>query len=113
MEYKGYIGHVEYDHDAEIFHGQVINTKDVITFQGKSVEELKEEFINSLDVYLDFCKQLGQEPEKPFSGRLVLRLPPEIHRNAYMAAKKSGLSLNKWITSCVDKGLDMHLSGSQ
>lgn len=66
MEYKGYIRHVEFDDESEIFHGEVISTLDVITFQGKSVSEIKTEFRNSVDVYLDFCKKHGKEPDKPF-----------------------------------------------
>ena len=83
MEYKGYIAQVEFDDEAEVFHGQVINTRDVITLQGTSVPELRKEFENSLEVYLGFCRKLNQEPEKPFSGKLMLRLSPQIHRKAF------------------------------
>lgn len=97
MEYKGYIGHVEFDDDAEIFHGEVINTRDVITFQGKTVEEIKQAFRDSVEDYLDYCAKLGQEPEKPFTGKFMLRIPPDLHRKIYVAAKQSGESLNAWI----------------
>lgn len=60
MEYKGYIGHVEFDDDAEIFHCEVINTRDVITFQGKTVEEIKQAFRDSVEDYLEYCAKLGQ-----------------------------------------------------
>jgi predicted HicB family RNase H-like nuclease len=68
MEYKGYIGQVAFDDEASIFHGKVINTRDVITFQGKSVAELKKAFRDSVDDYLAFCSERGEEPDKPFSG---------------------------------------------
>ena len=68
MEYKGYIGKVEFDDEAEIFHGEVINTRDVITFQGTTVAEIKQAFHDSVEDYLDFCTQLGHEPEKPFTA---------------------------------------------
>ena len=55
MEYKGYIGKVEFDDEAEIFHGEVINTRDVITFQGTTVAEIKQAFHDSVEDYLDFC----------------------------------------------------------
>ena len=97
MEYKGYIGHVEFDDEAEIFHGEVINTRDVITFQGKTVGEIKEAFRDSVEDYLDYCAKLGQEPEKPFTGKFMLRIPPELHRKIYIAAKQSGESINAWI----------------
>ena len=101
LEYKGYIGHVEYDADAEIFHGEVINTRDVITFQADNVQELKKAFFDSVQDYLDFCNERGERPEKPFSGRFNLRLDPETHRDAYLAAKQSGMSLNSWVTNAI------------
>lgn len=60
MTYKNYIAHVEFDDEAEIFHGEVINTRDVITFQGKSVKELEKEFVNSIEDYLEFCAERGR-----------------------------------------------------
>jgi len=97
MHYKGYIGHLAFDDEAEIFHGEVINTKDVITFQGKSVDEIKTEFKESIDDYLEFCASRNENPDKPFSGKLSLRLDPEIHQQAYVAAKREKKSLNSWI----------------
>jgi len=90
MEYKGYIGKVEFDDAAEIFHGEVINTRDVITFQGTTVEEIKQAFRDSVDDYLDFCAQLNQEPEKPFTGKFMLRIPPDLHRQVYTSARTAG-----------------------
>lgn len=103
MEYKGYIAYVEFDDESEIFHGEVINTRDVITFQGKSVSEIKQEFHKSVDVYTDFCKRHGKELDKPFSGKLSLRLSPELHRRVYAAAKRSGRSLNYWLASQIEQ----------
>jgi predicted HicB family RNase H-like nuclease len=97
IEYKGYIGHVEFDDEAEIFHGEVINTRDVITFQGKTVDEIKQAFRDSVEDYLDYCAKLGQSPEKPFTGKFMLRIPPDLHRKIYVAAKESGESINAWI----------------
>ncbi|MGO8750558.1 MAG: type II toxin-antitoxin system HicB family antitoxin [Thermoguttaceae bacterium] len=97
MEYKGYIGKVEFDDEAEIFHGEVINTRDVITFQGQSAGELKKAFQESVDDYLAFCKKRGETPNKPFSGRFVTRIPPELHRQVNVAAVISGKSLNAWV----------------
>lgn len=103
MEYKGYAGKVEYDDEAGIFHGEVINTRDVITFQGTTVEEIRHAFHDSVDDYLDFCAQLGQAPEKPFTGKLMIRLSPDLHRQAYIAAQQTGKSLNAWISECISK----------
>ncbi len=97
MEYKGYDGKVEFDDEARIFHGEVIDTRDVITFQERSVDELKTAFQDSIDDYLAFCKQRGEEPNKPFSGQFVTRIPPELHRQVNLAARISGKSLNAWV----------------
>ena len=69
IEYKGYIAKVEFDDEAEVFHGEVINLRDVITFEGESVAELKQAFHDSVEDYLAFCAERGEEPEKPFSGK--------------------------------------------
>ncbi len=97
LSYKGYMGHVEFDAEAGLFHGEVLDTRDVITFQGTSVEELTKAFHDSIDDYLEFCQQRGEAPDKPFSGRLMLRVPPTLHRRVYGQAKKEGKSLNQWI----------------
>lgn len=80
MEYKGYIGVVEFDDEAGVFHGEVVNTRDVITFQGKAVAEIKKAFRESVDDYLQFCKGRGEEPDKPFSGELIV--PHEIRADS-------------------------------
>ena len=97
MEYKGYIGKVEFDDEAGIFHGEVINTRDVITFQGESVAGLTKAFRESVDDYLAFCKERGEDPDKPFSGQFVARIPPELHRKISLAARLAGTSLNAWV----------------
>jgi predicted HicB family RNase H-like nuclease len=103
LKYKGYTGHVELDDEAGIFHGEVLDLKDVITFQGKSVEELEEAFRDSIDDYLEFCSERGEEPDKAFSGRLMLRLPPGLHREVHIRAQREGKSLNQWISERLDK----------
>jgi predicted HicB family RNase H-like nuclease len=98
LNYKGYHGHVDFDEEAGLFHGEVIDLRDVITFQGKSVAELEQAFRDSIDDYLEFCKQEEVEPDRPFSGRLMLRLPTDVHRNVYIKAKNEGKSLNEYIS---------------
>ena len=97
MEFKGYLGKVEFDDEAGVFHGEVINTRDVITFQGNSVASLKKAFHDSVDDYLAFCESRGESPDKPFSGQFVTRIPPELHRRLSVAAMRSGKSLNAWV----------------
>ena len=103
MSYKGYTGHVEFDDEAGIFHGEVLDLRDVITFQGTSVDELEQAFKNSVDDYLEFCRERQEEPDKPFSGRLMLRLPPELHRKVYTSSKREGKSLNQWIAERLER----------
>jgi predicted HicB family RNase H-like nuclease len=96
MEYKGYLGTVEYDAEADTFHGEVVGTRDVITFEGHSVEELHQALKDSVDVYLEVCKEAGKSPERPFSGKFVVRISPELHRAIATRAALAGLSLNAW-----------------
>lgn len=106
MEYKGYIGKVEIDEEAGILYGEVLNVRDVITFEGTSVEEVQRAFRESVDDYLDFCAQRGESPEKPFSGKFVLRLPAELHRKAYIQAKLKDKSLNSWVTDVLQSVIE-------
>jgi len=107
MEYNGYLGFVEYDSDAKIFHGEVINTKDVITFQGVSVEEIETSFRESVDDYIQWCISEGVEPEKPYSGRFNLRLSPELHREVAVTAKKMNLSINGFVEKALKDELSL------
>lgn len=97
MNYKGYEAIVEYDHVDNLFVGRVINTRDVIAFDGLSVDELEASFFAAVDEYLDDCDRLGKDPDKPFSGRFNLRIPPELHRRVVGCAEKEGLSLNAFV----------------
>ena len=97
MEYRGYIGKVEYDEDAEVFHGEVINLRDVITYEGKTVEELKKAFTASVDDYLDFCGERDEEAEKPFSGKFLVRIDPMLHKRIHVRSKLENKSLNSWV----------------
>jgi predicted HicB family RNase H-like nuclease len=103
MTYKGYEALVVYDEDAELFHGEIINLRDVITFQGKSVDELKKALVDSVEDYLAFCKERGEDPEKPYSGQFVVRVDPPIHRAVVTAAKRAGVSLNKWVATTLER----------
>ena len=97
MEHKGYIGNVEFDDEANIFHGEVINLRDVVTFQGSTVAQLRKAFRDSVDDYLEFCVERGESPEKPYSGKFMLRIEPELHKAVAVHAKKNRKSLNAWV----------------
>ena len=97
LTYKNYVASIKFDDEAEIFYGEVINTRDVITFQGKSVDQLEKSFQESISDYLNWCKEDGVNPEKPYSGKFNLRIPPELHKQIALAAHKMKLSLNKFV----------------
>ena len=97
LQYNGYTGKVTFDDEAGIFHGEVVGTRDVITFQGTSVDEIRIEFKKSIEDYLEFCAEEGMKPEKPYSGKFIVRMSPEDHSIVALAAKISCKSLNKWI----------------
>lgn len=97
MHCGDYIAKITYDEDSDLFHGRVIAIKDVVEFYGKDVQELKKEFKNSLDEYIDMCREDGEEPEKPYSGRMTLRCPDSnYHRDYAIAAAQADMSLNAW-----------------
>jgi predicted HicB family RNase H-like nuclease len=102
MTYKGYTGIVEFDDEARIFHGEVVGLRDVITFQGQSVDELEKAMADSVDFYVSWCRERSKEPEKPFSGKVLLRTSPELHSRATVAAARVGLSLNKFIEKAIE-----------
>ncbi len=106
MSYKGYQARVAFDEEAEIFHGEVLNLRDVITFQGQSVAELKEAFADSVEDYLAFCKERGEEPEKPFSGQFLVRIEPDLHKALAAAARQAGVSLNKFVAMALARAAD-------
>ncbi|MFL5806941.1 MAG: type II toxin-antitoxin system HicB family antitoxin [Roseiflexaceae bacterium] len=97
MEYKGYLAKVEFDNEANLFHGQVVNIPDVITFQGQTVDELRQALADSVEDYLEFCAERNEEPEKPFSGRFLVRTDPSLHREIAIAASRANQSINAWI----------------
>jgi len=111
LNYKGYTGQIEIDLESGMLCGRVIDIKDVVTFKGITVEEARRAFEESVDDYLEFCKDLGEEPDKPFSGKLPFRTSPEHHRKIFIAAKKAGKSINAWMDETLAEAADriMHV----
>ncbi len=100
LEYKGYLGTVEADDGA--FAGRVAGLRDVITFEGETFAAVEQAFRDSIDDYLRFCAQRGEAPDRPYSGKVPLRLDPEIHRRAATLARAEGVSLNHWIARRIE-----------
>ena len=103
IKYKGYFGEAFFDSEAKIFHGEVIGLKDVITFQGKTVDEIEQAFKDSVDDYLDWCKERGEQPEKTYSGNIRLRMDRGLHANLALEAARQGISLNDLINEKLRK----------
>jgi predicted HicB family RNase H-like nuclease len=107
LKYKNYTGIVEYDSDGKIFTGEVIGLRDVITFQGRTPEELERSFQESVDFYLEMCAKDGVSPQKPYSGRFNVRLTPEMHMRIAEKAAQERVSLNQWVTEALCKVLQL------
>jgi predicted HicB family RNase H-like nuclease len=108
LQYKDYIGHVVFDDLNELFFGEVINIKGVITFQAATARDLKQSFVAAIDGYLEQCDELCIEPEMPFSGRLTFNISPELHRDVSIAAQQSGETLSVWICNALRHVLCRH-----
>jgi predicted HicB family RNase H-like nuclease len=103
IEYKDYIGVVDFDPEINLLHGTVINTNDVITFYGASVTELREEMQKSIEGYLEFCKEQGKIPEKPFSGEFTVQMSPEMHCKLALNAERLHLDFNVYLQEVLKK----------
>ena len=96
MNYRGYTARIEFDERDNIFVGRVLGIKAIINFHGETVTELRSDFEAAINHLIVDCEQRGVTPEKPASGKLMLRIPPEIHAAAVIAAQSAGMSLNQW-----------------
>lgn len=105
MKYKDYLGRVEFDDEANIFHGEIVNIRDVITFQGRTVDELRQAFQDSIEDYLEFCMERGEQPEQPFSGKFTIHLAPEKHRQVVLAATKAGIPIDNWVAEVLGQAV--------
>jgi predicted HicB family RNase H-like nuclease len=96
MSYRGYTASLTFDAEDKIIVGRVLDVDDIISFHGESVSELETNFHTVVDDYISACERLGSAPEKPASGKLMLRVAPAVHAAAVKAAARNGMSLNKW-----------------
>lgn len=96
MTYKGYTARIDYDNRDDIFIGRLLGITDIVSFHAETVADLKHEFEVAVDHYITSCKQLGKTPQKPVSGKIMVRMTPELHRSALVAAEAAGKSLNQW-----------------
>jgi len=106
MRYEGYTADVKYSEQDEALIGKVIDINDIIVFEGQSVKEITETFHKMIDEYLADCQKEGKEPAKPFTGKVMVRMPTSIHKDAYIAAKRDKVSLNTWLVRAAARELD-------
>lgn len=104
MQYKGYAARIEYSDEDGCLVGHIAGIKDIVGFHGESVTEMRTLFKEAVDDYLDMCAETGKRPDKPYSGRIMLRVSPELHAHAAMQAELHGMSLNQWATECLANG---------
>jgi len=103
MKYKGYIASIEYDEEDRIFVGHLAGIKDIVGFHGTTVDELEYAFHESVDNYISISKETGRPAQKPYSGKLMLRVSPEVHAAVATAAQVHGKSINQWASEVLDK----------
>lgn len=110
MKYKGYSVHIEYSEEDRCLVGHIAGITDIIGFHGDTVSELQEAFEEAVEDYLETCERLNKLPQKPYSGNLKLRIPPDIHVAIARAAEASGKDLNQWATDTFMHAVDDALS---
>lgn len=103
MTYKGYSARVEYDDEDGILFGRIAGIRDGVGFHADSVDALRAAFQEAVDDYIETCTRIGKEPQKPYSGKMMFRVSPEIHRKAAMAAELAGKSLNQWAEEALSR----------
>ena len=103
MKYKGYVARIEYDEEDRIFVGHLAGIQDIVGFHGTTVDELEAAFHESVDNYIDISEETGRPAQKPYSGKLMLRVPPEVHAAVAAAAEVNGKSINQWASEVLDK----------
>lgn len=105
MTYQGYTARIEYSEDDGCFIGHIAGIRDVIGFHGETVAELRSAFTEAVDDYLETCERLGRTPQKPYSGKVMLRIDPALHAQAAALAEAQGKSLNAWAQEQIRKAV--------
>lgn len=105
MEYKGYVGSVEFSEEDALFYGKVLGIRALISYEGTSAAELVADFHGAVDDYLELCAQSGTEPEKAYKGSFNVRISPELHKQAVIAAMSQNMSLNSFVETSIQQAL--------
>jgi len=107
MKYRGDVAHIEYDEEDRIFVGHLAGIKDIVGFHGTTVVELESAFHESVDNYIAISEETGRLAQKPYSGKLMLRVSPDVHAAVATAAQVHGKSINQWASEVLDKAVHM------
>lgn len=102
LTYKGFIGSVHFSADDKVFHGRIVDIKDLVTFEGDSVGELIKAFHDAVDDYFDICKEAGKEPCKLHKGSFNVRVSPKLHGCVIRVASIRGVTLNKLVQTALE-----------
>lgn len=105
MEYKGYVGSVEFSEEDALFYGKVMGIRALISYEGTNAAELVADFHGAVDDYLELCAQTGTEPEKAYKGSFNVRISPELHKQAVIAAMSHNMSLNSFVETSIQQAL--------
>ena len=105
MEYKGYVGSVEFSEEDALFYGKVLGIRALISYEGTNAAELVADFHGAVDDYLELCAQSGTEPEKAYKGSFNVRISPELHKQAVIAAMSHNMSLNSFVETSIQQAL--------
>src|SRR5574344_1692405 len=109
LKYKGYTGSVEFSDEDNCLYGKVLGmNKDAITYEGKTIAALRDDFEGAVNDYLESCKKRGVEPDKPYSGKLNLRMTSALHSEVAAVAAKTGTTINDFINQAIKKALKKH-----
>ena len=111
MSHRGYFARVEFDPQDEMFVGHVAGLRDIVGFRAEDVASLKAAFREAVDDYLLTCERLGKSPDKPYSGRVMFRVAPDVHAQAALAAEVSGKSLNQFAEEALRSAAEARLAG--
>jgi predicted HicB family RNase H-like nuclease len=109
MSYRGYAARVEYDDEDGLFFGRISGIGDGVHFHGETVAELRKAFREAVEGYLEVCAKVGKAPQKPYSGQIMVRVDPQVHARAALAAELSGKSLAKWTEEKLRENADREL----
>lgn len=105
LSYKGYLGSVDYSLEDGCLHGKILHVNDLVTFEAETVPQLQQAFEEAVDDYLQTCRDLGKEPDRPFRGTFNVRVSPDQHRSAAIESAKHNVSLNQWVVDAIDAKL--------